>query len=153
MGRYIYKTFQWDVPLRSHWDAIFSSHMADCCSGAIMGALLEATFGSRIATCCSGVTLGATFKSHIAGCCSGATIEAIFGSYTWEPWWLQWWLECGPAIWLPNVAPKCDSAAAMWLLILLPILLRCSSQQCGFQIWLLIMLPLLLRCSSQQCGF
>ena len=49
---------------------------------------LSTLAGSHIAGCCSGAILGATFGSHMAGCCSGAILGAIsgaiFGSYTWE---------------------------------------------------------------------
>ena len=68
--------YPWDVPWdgiflghangMSHWDTIFRSYIADCCSGAILGAILGAIFGSHIAGCCSGAILGATLLAAAA---------------------------------------------------------------------------------------
>ena len=46
MGRYISGTSQWDVPLRSHWDAIFGGILRDTLLAAAAESHLGAILGA-----------------------------------------------------------------------------------------------------------
>ena len=113
MRRYILGTSQWNVPLRSYWDANFRGYIAGCCSEATLGA----TFGSHIAVAesCLGVTLlAAAAESHVGAMMT--TMMTIMWPSNMAP-------KNGFQMWVPNVTPLQQYDSQMRL--------RCSSQQCG----------------------